>query len=705
MTDPVNRPAVITPNACAMVCLALCLLLIGSPLLASNPGLTHEMSVVIDPDSGVITVEDEIRTDRETSELEFVLNAGLAVETGSGHIETLNTSADGLRKTYRVILETPGSVLKLHYRGQPRFSSRRSMGGMPQGTVSPEAVYLDRASAWYPLFERNFDALILRVKLPDLWQSVSIGRRTGHDGDVTWTTQRPHDELYLIAGRFARHARKYGDIDLSVYLLDDDPGLATRYLDLIGGYLDHYSDLIGDYPYAKFAVVENRWQTGYGMPSFTLLGSRVIRLPFIPYTSLPHEILHNWWGNGVWVDYRRGNWSEGLTAYLADHWMKERTGKGDQYRLKALQRYSNFAGQGRDMPLLDFVSRHGDASQSIGYSKSLMVFHMLRRALGDAEFTAGLQRLWERHRFTQVGFAQVIDTIAATDAQLATRLMPWLKRTGAPRLRLETAAVDTTADGFRLHLAVRQVQDLPFHFDLPIAVSLEGEEHARVHRVRLDNAENRFAFDFPRRPLRIDIDPHFDVLRYLDPSEQPPALNRLFGGNSWLIVPKQAPPAMREAWVALAEHWKKRYPGLQTIADNKADSLPREANRIVLGWDNRLFDSVTGLFRRDDQQLQQGRAVIRDQVYEAADRSVVLVSNDVAGISTAFVGAGSPQAIQTLARKLTHYGSYGRLVFDAENGGNLLKGSLSSPHSQLSRQLSDQAIPLKTKPLPALHAG
>jgi hypothetical protein len=54
------------------------------------------------------------------------------------------------------------------------------------------------------------------------------------------------------------------------------------------------------------------------MPSFTLLGSRVIRLPFILYSSYPHEILHNWWGNSVYVDYARGNWSEGLTSYLAE---------------------------------------------------------------------------------------------------------------------------------------------------------------------------------------------------------------------------------------------------------------------------------------------------------------------------------------------------------------------------------------------------
>ena len=32
------------------------------------------------------------------------------------------------------------------------------------------------------------------------------------------------------------------------------------------------------------------------MPSYTLLGQTVLRLPFMVKTSLGHEIAHNWWG-------------------------------------------------------------------------------------------------------------------------------------------------------------------------------------------------------------------------------------------------------------------------------------------------------------------------------------------------------------------------------------------------------------------------
>ncbi|MBT8430150.1 MAG: hypothetical protein KJN79_09595, partial [Gammaproteobacteria bacterium] len=694
MTNPVSRTAAIKPPTRATFCLAIFLIFICSPLFASDESLAHDLSVVIHPDSGEITVADEIRIDRNTPVFEFVLNSGLSVATESGNIEALETSGDGLRTAYRVTLKTPGTALKLQYHGPLKFSARRSLGGMPQGVVSAQGVYLDRASAWYPLFDRDFDTLSMSVKLPDGWQSVSIGKRAERRDRVIWTTTRPHDDLYLIAGPFSRHARQDAGIDLSVWLLDDDPALAAHYLDLMSEYIRHYSRLIGDYPYAKFAVVENRWQTGFGMPSFTLLGSRVIRLPFIPYTSLPHEILHNWWGNGVWIDYEKGNWSEGLTAYLADHWMKERRGKGGQYRLQALQRYSNFAAEKQDMPLLAFVSRHSDASQSIGYSKSLMLFHMLRQAQGDAEFRAGLQRLWQRHRYSRIGFRQAVETIAGADTELADRFQTWLEREGAPRLNLDNVNISKTRNGYLVQLALSQDQDPPFVFDLPVAITLAGEDSARSMQLRVDKQQNRFDLDFTQRPLRIDIDPEYDVLRYLDPSEQPPALNRLFGGDSWLVLPTAAPKPMRDAWQDLARQWKKRYPGLRTIADTEAPGLDPRSNSILLGWDNRLFSTKAKAFEFEDQALEPGRAVIGGRPYPAEAASVVLVSNDPQGISTGFIGADSPQAIETLARKLTHYGSYGRLVFGAETGGNLRKDHLRSRQSQLSRQSGDAPVPL-----------
>ena len=137
--------------------------------------------------------------------------------------------------------------------------------------------------------------------------------------------------LSSIVNHFKIFEEKYKGISLYAFLLQEEGGIANKYIKTAKYYIDLYSKILGPYPYLKFALVENQQQTGYGMPSFTLMGSRIIRFPFILHSSYPHEILHNWWGNGVFADPEEGNWSEGLTAYLADHFLLELEGKGSQY--------------------------------------------------------------------------------------------------------------------------------------------------------------------------------------------------------------------------------------------------------------------------------------------------------------------------------------------------------------------------------------
>ncbi|MDJ0738811.1 MAG: M1 family aminopeptidase [Gammaproteobacteria bacterium] len=684
--------------------LVIILSVISAPLCAAISGVHHKLNVDIKPEDGSLRVAYRLTFPTPVQQLEFTLNTGFDVESSSGAVERRGDSADGLRSRYALTLETANRVVELQYHGQPGFSERRGHGGMPQGAISARGVYLDGASAWYPLLDADIGGIDIAVGLPGGWRSVSVGRRSDDGDRERWRSDRPHDDLYLIADRFSRHARRHGDIDLSVYLIDDDPELAGRYLDAVGGFIDHYSRLIGPYPYGKFAVVENRWQTGYGMPSFTLLGSRVMRLPFILYSSLPHEILHNWWGNGVWIDYQRGNWSEGLTAYLADHWMQEQRGRGAHYRLKALQRYSNYAARGPDAPLLAFTSRHNEATQSIGYSKSLMVFHMLRSALGDARFVDGLRRLWREHAFERVGFATVVRQLAADDAALGARFARWLESTGAPRLTLENAAVAPAGDGWTLNLTLRQRQAERYPLTLPVAVALQDQAFAERRMLSLSGAEQTFELRFPSRPLRVDIDPEFDVLRVLDITEQPPALNRLYGSQrTWLVLPDAADAAERAAWRDLADAWTKRYPGMSVIRDSEAQRIAPDDDRLILGWRNALLGPHLPRFARDGQELTAGALRVADDRYSAADAAVVVVANDRGGVSSGFIGAPAAATIRQLARKLPHYGSYGRLVFDP-GGNNLRKDALAARHSLLSRQLGDGRVDLRLAPRPALDA-
>ena len=173
--------------------------------------------------------------------------------------------------------------------------------------------------------------------------------------------------------------------------MQEEGDIANKYIQTAKYYIDLYSKILGPYPYSKFALVENSQQTGYGMPSFTLMGSRIIRFPFILHSSYPHEILHNWWGNGVFADPKEGNWSEGLTAYLADHFLLELKGKGSQYRFQEMMKYLSYVNDSNEFPIKDFTFRDSMASQAIGYGKLLMVFHMLRIELAESQFLNGLR--------------------------------------------------------------------------------------------------------------------------------------------------------------------------------------------------------------------------------------------------------------------------------------------------------------------------
>jgi aminopeptidase N len=108
-----------------------------------------------------------------------------------------------------------------------------------------------------------------------------------------WYCPFPQQQILLIASKYVITEDRHGEPDLMTFLYAPEPQIDHAYILATKRYLDLYGCLHGPYPYQKFALVENFRQTGLGMPSFTLLGDQVIRLPFIVSTSYGHEILYN----------------------------------------------------------------------------------------------------------------------------------------------------------------------------------------------------------------------------------------------------------------------------------------------------------------------------------------------------------------------------------------------------------------------------
>ncbi len=545
-----------------------------------------------------------------------------------------------------------------------------------QGTIQAEGVFLSGASKWYPApAEGTLVTFSLELTLPAGWDAMSQGRRTIHERTPTGTrvafvSDEPQEEIWLVAGPWNETERTVDGIETLALLRSKDDTLSAKYLDATGPYIAMYGKLIGAYPYSKFALVENFWETGYGMPSFTLLGSKVIRLPFILTSSYPHEILHNWWGNGVYVAPDSGNWSEGLTAYLADHLFAEQKGGGAGYRQEALQKYADYASRAKDFPLSEFRERHSPSTEAVGYGKALMLFHMMRRELGDEIFVKGLRALYAGKKFQRASFDDARRALeAAVGRDLRASFTPWVTRTGAPQLRAHDVSARKGDDGsWRLTGKIEQVQDgAPYALAIPIAVTLEGRDTAMQLAIRATARETSLVLTVPARPVRLDVDPEFDLFRRLDVEEAPPALSGAFGDDlCTMILPAKADAPMLAAYRAMAAEWNTgRASPMKVVDDDVLNALPKAGSIWVVGFENRFAAAAADALAPYAARPEPGAA-----------RARVLVARRTPGQPPvlAFVAADHAAQVPGLTRKLPHYHKYSYLAFEGDEPVNVDKG-------------------------------
>ncbi len=639
----------------------------------------HELTVDLEPDRNRLSVRDRVQLPegftRADGRVDFLLNSAFepALGDATARLERLAPSTQRPLHRYRAHLARDARTLTIIYAG----ALAQAEGHYASGHVGPEGVFLTETSAWYPIFEGAPIVFSMQVRAPEGWHAISQGRGdplppvAGRAAQL-WTETRPQTEIVLLAGQFVDYMRRAAGLDASVHLRRPDAGLAADYLDATARYLDLYEALLGPYPYEKFALVENFWETGYGLPSLAVLGPRVIRFPFILHSSFPHEILHNWWGNGVYLDPGSGNWSEGLTAYLADHLVREQRGRGARHRRNALQKYASYVDAADDFPLSAFRGKHGEVSQAVGYSKALMFFHMLRQHLGDADFLAGLRLFASRHRFQAASYDDLRRAFeSASGLSLGAEFAQWIERTGAPSLLLKDVRVERTGGGYRLRGTIEQQQPgPPYRLRVPVAVQLGADRPAVREAISLDSTRAQFELALPSRPTALHVDPEFDLFRRLAPGEAPASLGDLLGAKAArFVLPAREPARRRETYTALVRSWD----GGATIDD--AAPLPDDESVWLLGWDNAHLPALAAAAAREGLTLTHEGATLGADRFRRATDCVVFAARAAADTErrVGFIGCDGERAIDGLARKLPHYGRYGFLAFRGDEPRNVRK--------------------------------
>ncbi|MFP5239331.1 MAG: M1 family metallopeptidase [Acidobacteriota bacterium] len=657
--------------------------------------LSHSLEALLDLPARRLLVTDAIALpDQPPAELLLTLSpsaSGLAAEAGG---KALKPARSG--ELLRLSLPKGAKAVTLRYSvalGQPPQAGpggTDNPGALADDAVAgPDWAMLMPGSLWHPASADGGDIYALRVTAPGGIKAVSQGRLEGftEEGGKTvsaWSVRKPVGRLGLCLARYALQERREtlpggSAVAVQTFFLPGSKVSPDIYLEAAARHLRFYSELHGPYPLEKFAVVENPLPTGYGFPSYTLLGSQVLPLPFIPETSLRHEAAHSWWGNGVLVSAESGNWCEGLTTYVADYLSQELASPAEAkaYRLRALRAFSALTAQspGADMPLERFGSRFSAASQAVGYGKAMFVFHMLRGFTGDEAFWAGLRRIYTEKLFRPAAWEDFQKTFAGQgdfSQERSRRFMEqWLTRTGGPQLTLgQVASEPDPAGGWVVRAEAIQKGD-PYLLRLAAQVDYEGG--AQRAEFVMDGARAGFELRTPGKPLRLRLDPDADCFRLLDPAEVPPSVNTVKGAKDLrVLLAADASQALRAALPVLLG-------GLGQVrgAVLEEEKLTPEQKRSLEGG-NVL---VLGMPRFPLPGLRDvlPEAPGADSVFAALERE--------GGCVAAFQAAAGAeaQAVLQAANKVTHYGSFGLLGF--AGGRNVAKSTPEPRRTPMVREL------------------
>lgn len=683
--------------------------------------LSHEIKATINPATHELIVRDQtvVTLPLQAETVSFVLAPTLQVESvllGDDHGTydgqdrpqplTFSIERPARQRGQRVIVTVPPGhdrhvPVIWTYRGvinDPPREPRHLRFVTPSDTaghIGNEGVYLSGESLWYPDIDGSYSTYRLHVQVPEGWTVVTQGFRQHNrvqDGwaSSTWVVNEPSEALTLVANRFVVQSRNWTSrtgqrIELATYFFPENADLADEYLDATATYLDAYIRILGDYPFHRFAVVENFFPSGLGMPSFTLLGSGSIKRHYVQPYALGHEIVHSWIGNAVFNRHGAGNWVEGLTTYLANYYWHELTGderQATEQRRLMVEGYSLYVEPERDYPVSRFFAKEDEKDNAIGYHKAAFIFHHLRHELGEEPFWRGIKTFVQRYRNRPADWTD-LEAVFTQESGRDLRWFfdQWVEQGGAPLVSLdEVRAYQFQAseepDRWRVLVRVGQT-GRPFRLAIPLHVVFDrGTETKwiRLGPVATTTAE----FSVSARPLAVQLDPQWMVFRRIPRRHLTPMLNGYVTDSRRTVVPfsREGDSSFQPILDRIAERESQWPASSKTVVTFGGDTVPQAGSVLILATGDqkksleRLVKEPCGdLMRFSDDGLE-----IKGRRYQGLETAVLFTCRrptTPGSVVTVLYGM-APGAVERVAHYLFYYGWHSYVVF--KNGTVVERG-------------------------------
>lgn len=627
------------------------------------------IEVTIDPDQGSLNgkMTLELKSDKP-----ITLTLGPGFRFSGYNIE----HGEVKRLASRGITIHPqrAAYVEIEWRGGPLATQQLS-----RGHIKEESVHLGQASGWYPQPSPQNFGYELEVTLPAELQVVAEGSRGDDQSSngkrqVTFHHHPPAAGITLVAGRWQKESRttEYGKV--YTFFPAHLHKLSDRYLEHSAEYIATYGEWIAPPPHDSYSIVAAPLPVGLAFAGFTYIGEEVLRLPFIPATSLPHEVVHNWWGRSVYTDRSDGNWSEPLTQYMGDYYQatqrsaeKAERMRGDWLRDQAA------LPESRDYSMVNFRNKQSQVDDIVGYQRGAYLFHTLQRRLGEDIFTQAIRRFYSDYRHKWAGWHDLRHTFATVaeqhnhDPDIINDMFFWfLTTTHTPELRLEGWQTHAVNGGYEVEVKLSWDENA-YPATIPVIVSSTAKVHK--HQISLAPGESKkFSVALDSPPKLLQIDPHHHVYRQLAKGEGVTTLRHIQLAEQVTLVTTQSSEEWLDEIMPSAER--------AFMGDVSPGSLTSDNEMIIVGSPGEVKEA-----------LKESQACALRITPPVAANTVAWSNTSGAGRPLVAVSAASAQEARNALQRLKRYGRHSYVGFNGRPQTGLYE---PAEHHALRVQLTAQ---------------
>jgi len=533
----------------------------------------HELDVQIEPDQQVFFAKDRIHLQLSAPkttihlwldseiEVDSVFYQGksirfktqIAQPSESTSLRCVDSTATLRRLGFN--LETPDLAIAVeiffrgkltHYSGAEVTQLKAIHNQLVVALPGQETVLVSNRF-WYPRHSEALAQYQIAILMPQKYEVITVGKlisRFNHESGARLTIfEEPHPvtPISIFAGVYVFTQMNYGEWNIFSYFFNNPAGKAERYFDTVTHALDLYQQKLGGYPYAKFAVVAAPLPISQAFPSFCILDSARVTQNAAESERVTHFVCQNWWGQSVFCQPQTGDWTEGISTYLADHYEHERMApeRAADARYHFLREYALQVPLSAELPLAKCLDLTDPVQFATSQSKGMMFFHHLRKKLGETIFYDVLRETYKNSRGEYLSWQDLqhhFEKVSQTS--LDSVFDAWVNRIESIQFEIKNAKSVRRKNSYLVSAEIQATNLNRNENDIQIVVPLRLESHREVFQspIKLQAGHARFERVIASAPVSLQIDPEFDFFRRLLPVEVQPFFGQVLHSERKLVV-------------------------------------------------------------------------------------------------------------------------------------------------------------------------